>query len=198
MLKSVRSDLIGDVCPSCRAIGQSKVLSKDLLKLGGGIRRRRECICCGERFTMLSLRADCLDRLVLKDYRVLMGQVAEVAETLISGDTGKVDRALHILEDIGYGPQLPQRPIDLLKPELSQLRMSEILRYVLPERLSWSLGELANRIYIEGLDPLRLGRVKRSLTAGLAYARDKGIATRLPDKTWASAELMGGVSGVAA
>jgi len=55
-------------CPYCRSL-DSKVIDSRLSKEGNSIRRRRECIDCGQRYTTYEKVEDCLPVIIKKDGR---------------------------------------------------------------------------------------------------------------------------------
>ena len=55
-------------CPFC-ANGENKVIDSRLSKDGGAIRRRRECLACGQRFTTYEFVEEVLPTVVKKDGR---------------------------------------------------------------------------------------------------------------------------------
>jgi transcriptional repressor NrdR len=55
-------------CPFC-ANGENKVIDSRISKDGGAIRRRRECLACGKRFTTYEFVEEVLPMVVKKDGR---------------------------------------------------------------------------------------------------------------------------------
>lgn len=55
-------------CPFC-ANGENKVIDSRISKDGGAIRRRRECLSCGKRFTTYEFVEEVLPMVVKKDGR---------------------------------------------------------------------------------------------------------------------------------
>jgi len=107
------------ICPSC-GTGESRVIDSRMARDGSEIRRRRECLECGRRFTTRERMEESMPRVVKRDERreeydrakVLAGIQRACTKRPVSQDAVElmVDRLEKRLVELGDG-EVPSRLI---------------------------------------------------------------------------------------
>jgi transcriptional repressor NrdR len=123
-------------CPFC-SNGENKVIDSRISKEGNAIRRRRECLACGKRFTTYEFVEEVLPMVVKKDGRretfdrgkILAGLKKACEKRTISMDVIEeiVDRIEHDCQDL----QLKEIPTSIIGEKvMNELQRLDGVAYV--------------------------------------------------------------------
>lgn len=123
-------------CPFC-SNGENKVIDSRISKEGNAIRRRRECLACGKRFTTYEFVEEVLPMVVKKDGRreafdrgkILTGLKKACEKRTISMDVIEeiVDRIEHDCQDL----QLKEIPTSIIGEKvMNELQRLDGVAYV--------------------------------------------------------------------
>ncbi|HEU17988.1 MAG TPA: transcriptional repressor NrdR [Deltaproteobacteria bacterium] len=123
-------------CPFC-SNGENKVIDSRISKEGNAIRRRRECLACGKRFTTYEFVEEMLPMVVKKDGRreafdrgkILAGLKKACEKRTISMD---------VIEDI----------VDSIERECQDLQLKEIPTSIIGEKVMNKLQRLDGVAYV--------------------------------------------------
>ena len=123
-------------CPFC-SNGENKVIDSRISKEGNAIRRRRECLACGKRFTTYEFVEEMLPMVVKKDGRreafdrgkILAGLKKACEKRTISMD---------VIEDI----------VDSIERECQDLQLKEIPTSIIGEKVMNKLQLLDGVAYV--------------------------------------------------
>jgi transcriptional repressor NrdR len=150
-------DMVGPVrCPQCSSL-DDKVVDSRAAEDGAAIRRRRECLSCGRRFTTYE-------------------RLEEVALAVVkrSGQRQPFDRAK---VTAGVGAAAKNRPVTTLEMESLAADVEEALRLIGPEVTSQQVG-LTVLERLRALDEvayLRFASVYKGFSGALDFEREADL-----------------------
>lgn len=123
-------------CPFC-ASGENKVIDSRLSKDGDAIRRRRECLSCGKRFTTYEVVEEVLPVVVKKDGRREPFDRTKI-RTGIKKACEKRPISIDVIEGI----------VDRIEQSCQEFQGKEIPASVIGERVMKELQELDGVAYV--------------------------------------------------
>ena len=123
-------------CPYCREIN-NKVIDSRLSKDGNAIRRRRECIVCGRRFTTYEHIEEIPIMILKKDGRREVFSRDKVRSGLKRA-CEKRDISMNVIEDF----------LDDLERDLSETEEKETASYIIGEKIMTKLHEIDDVAYV--------------------------------------------------
>jgi transcriptional repressor NrdR len=146
-------------CPVCASL-DDKVVDSRLAEDGAAIRRRRECLSCGRRYTTYE-RLDDIPLLVIKR----------------SGHPEPFDRAKIVS---GLNAAAKNRPIGAARLEDLAARVEEEARLVGPEVTSQQVGRWVLDLLreLDDVAYLRFASVYMGFDAADDFAREAGLLTK--------------------
>jgi transcriptional repressor NrdR len=125
-------------CPYC-STQETKVIDSRLVDEGTQVRRRRECISCGERFTTLETAALVMPLLIKRDGRrcafdaekLRMGILRAVEKRPVTSEQieAVIRRIIHQLRGVGEREVTSEKLGELVMNELRQLDKVAYVRF---------------------------------------------------------------------
>ena len=146
-------------CPGCGGI-DDKVVDSRVAEEGGAIRRRRECLACGRRFTTYERVED-----------------AALVVVKRSGQREPFDRAKVVA---GVGAAAKNRPVSVEQMEALASEVEEQVRMEGPEVGTQLVGRaVLDRLrLLDDVAYLRFASVYKGFTAAGDFEREAGLLTK--------------------
>ncbi len=123
-------------CPFC-SNGENKVIDSRISKEGNAIRRRRECLACGKRFTTYEFVEEVLPMVVKKDGRREAFDRGKILAGLKKA-CEKRPISMNIIEDI----------VDKIEHDCQDLQLKEIPTSIMGEKVMNELQRLDGVAYV--------------------------------------------------
>ncbi|MBN2397718.1 MAG: transcriptional repressor NrdR [Deltaproteobacteria bacterium] len=123
-------------CPFC-SNGENKVIDSRISRDGTAIRRRRECLSCGKRFTTYEYVEDVLPVVVKKDGR----REAFDRTKIVSGIKKACEKRPISMETIDDA-------VDRIEQDCQELQLKEIPTHVIGEKIMEALHALDAVAYV--------------------------------------------------